>query len=1028
VLAPGPPSHDVRDAGEGSGMTLQRATRGLGAATAIVIMAVIVVISGAASYVAFSQIKNQGHTVVSCAPAGNPVCSQILNVHNVGLLIPLKSTQQGDLIPFTAVPPGGGVSSFQWNFGDGTTQTTQQSVTTHAYKYPGTYIVQVSATVGGVVHDNDLALGLVTVTTSYASASSGQVPGVSGAIVANSTSNTTASAVLKPSQSVTLLGSYTAAPTDPAWTEKAPTLATPGGTVSKASNTSGSFTATVLYSNPGIYTASFVGSAVDSAGHTAYQNYTWTVFVAPTGVPARLASVAAAASPHKGSIISYENTPGGTYTSDPAIDYDIVGFEILLNVYQTLIFYNGSQTGDSYQSYVPEIATCVPSSPICSQLYGSSLVSGYNYTFVISHVPKFYDPATGASWGVYPSDVVFSLARTMGFANLPSVGTNNGWIETQSLLPAGNVKWDQSAACGGYVCHYPYNNTPQNVFASMSVNDSRWCPSIAMSQEHGCVTFHVYGGNESWPYFFQLIADGEGASIVPCGWFSAGAQGAGIPYWTQNNVSGSGDHPCLLPGGATSTSSSAFQSAVTAMPPTGWDAWEVLGSGALTGSYPGNVQNNMVGSGPYYMAHYVVGQSFNLKRNPAYAQLPECMWVTCEPAPAQMASDVSVVWESDASLGEQALASGVADYAGMPTSDYGLLLQLVQQGRAQALSIPTINIYFVPLALNFSVSAAQKLTPTPINVPGDVMSNLAFRQFLVHAYPYASIQSTINTRDGIQAGFPYGGAIPQFMGDYYPKDIAWPSGDPCTSTSNPACASYWWSQLTTSSSPYYDSLFASCSPCNLPVFSPTGNPDNDQRIADWAAEVNTLSGGKVRVFEVTLPEAQIVSEQYSAGAGSSFLSAYGIRWVPDYPDPTDYVRPLYFPDNSFTYGSAVAEQVHLGAYNATSCSAGGHDFTNYGYWASLATLPENCQGVAYDAMNYAFTLAAPMPDNVTRVQLYDLGEKIANLLGLYVYQFQQNLVPVLGPWVTPSSFNTNPIIGGGGDTPWFWITGNNVAG
>ena len=139
-------------------------------------------------------------------------------------------------------------------------------------------------------------------------------------------------------------------------------------------------------------------------------DYNWTVFVAPAGLHPGIAGLTTARDPHPGTLIDYELAPGGALSEDPAIDYETVGAEPIFNVYQTLITYNGTATGPSPDDFVPELATCVPGSPQCQALYkGDSLQSGSNYTFVIQSNASFYDPATGVHWGVYPTDVLFSI-------------------------------------------------------------------------------------------------------------------------------------------------------------------------------------------------------------------------------------------------------------------------------------------------------------------------------------------------------------------------------------------------------------------------------------------------------------------------------------------------------------------------------------------------------------------------------------------------------------------------------------------
>jgi len=974
-----------------------------------IILAVILVVSGAAAYGIFSVTTPSSGNVTTCSPS----CAPSSNVNDVTLFVPLKSAQQNSTLPFTAtVPAGENPTQYRFDFGDGNNTTSGAPTVDHRYASPGNYLASATALVDGVTHYSYKQLVPITVTTSFASIGSGNVPGVSGSVTANGSSATNPTVVLTSGETLTVAGSYTAAPTNPAWTLALPKMiVSPGGTIHQNSSTLVGATAQVSFVSSGPHTVSFVGVSSGPSGAIAHQLYVWTVFVVPPGVPVGIQGGSGRASPHSGEIIAYENTPGGTYTSDPAIDYDIVGFEILINVYETLVFYNGSQTGPTSGGFVPVIATCVPGSAQCQSLYGNTLVSGSNYTFVISPTAHFYDPATQKSWPVYPTDVLFSIARTEAFATLPCVTCNNGWILTQSLLSAGNTTWDSP--------HGTYNNTPLNVLNTMTLNESGVCTAAMMTAANGCVTFHASGSGLSWPYFLQLIGDTEGGGIVPCGWFSAPAQGAGIPYWTLGNVSGAGDHPCQAPGVA------GYGVAPSAMPAKGWDNWE---SAASTPPFVGNVQNNMVGSGPYYMYNYIPGLSYTLRANPAYQANPQCTWSTCYPKPSQFAPEVSVYWEPGPVQGEQAMQAGIADYAGIPSSDFAFLLQMIEAGQASVLSIPTINIYFFPFVLAFSPSETTKYSSNPLNVPKDWFSYVGMRQFFIHSYPYATIQATVNTKVGLQIGFPFGGAIPQFLGNYYPTSVNWPSTDPCADASNPTCPAYWWAQITNPSSPYYDLETAACttsSPCQFPLFGVTGDPDTDQRLSLWIHGIITASGGRVVPSIADIEEAAIVVGQYSAPY-TNFETAYAIRWVPDYPDPTDYVRPMYQPDTTYTYSGAVAEQLGIAPFNSTSGCPG--TATDYATYAAL-TLPVSnaCQGVAYWAMQRALTIAAPLPDNAMRVQLYAQAEAIANQLALYIYEYQQELVPALGPWIDPGSFNTNPIIGAGGDTPWFWITGNGVA-
>jgi peptide/nickel transport system substrate-binding protein len=1003
-----------------------RRPRALGTATAVVVMIVIVVIGGVGAYVAFNRPSSHTTGVTTCSPPNSPVCAQVLNYHDLGLIAPVKAVQQATPVPFTVTSPSGSASNFVFNFGDGSSPQTSSSATVdHSYANPGTYIVSVQATVGGATHDNAHNLVVVSVTQSYEFDLTGALPSVIGAVTANSSTTAGATAVLQPGQSVSVTGTYTLAPTNPAFALGPPKIQAPSGTVQKNASSASNASATIVYPNPGVYTINYVGTGVSSSS-TAYNNYTWTVYVASSGVHAGVAGAATHASPHPGQIYNYEDVKGGYISLDPGVDYESAGFEIILNVYQTLVTYNGSLTGPTYQSYVPNLATCVPGSPMCAALYGgNTLISanGTDYTFVINSAAKFYDPATGTSWPVYPTDVQFSVDRTMAFSNVGTVAVTNGWILSQMLLPPGN-----------FGTQFFFNATPKWILAATTLNESGECPSAAMTNGgHGCITFHVTGNNlfgHAWPFFLEAITDSLGASVVPCGWFSAPAQGAGIPFWTSGpGTSGNqGDHPCAP---MTAAQTAAAEANVTGGFETGWNAWETAGAFP---PYFGHVQFNMVGSGPYYLQHTTVGQSVDMAANPAWTQNPSCTYTGCLPAPGKYAKAVHIIYEPDQTEGEQAYAAGAADFASIPSTDSALLLQLIQQGKIGATIAPTLTVFQLFFAYNFSLARDHTYTSNTVNIPSNFFTPLAVRQFFVDAYPYATNQATVNTKDGLQYDFNYGGAIPQFMANYYPTNISWPLTDPSTAcagsgSSSPLCASWWWGQITTSSSPYYNAwIAANCkasSPCTFPIYGAVGAPDVDQRISNYIAEIKTLTGGAIVPTLVDITFNQVIFEGFQS-PGSTALPMWFLGWIPDYPDPTDYAVPYYYPDSTYTGSGALAEQ--LNTENATGCLPAGKNWSDAPYyWANLpGQIPNNCQGNAYQAMFSLLQQAGGLPAGPQRVLEYNVAEHIAVKLALMVDVFQSNAIWSFGAWIDPSSINTNVTIGGGGDLIYSQLTGNDV--
>jgi hypothetical protein len=1027
--------------------------RGLSTITAMIIMVIVVVVVGAGAYFGLAAVGPTSVGKSSCAPAGSAGCVAFTS-HHLSVLAPFKSAQTGQTVPFTVILSGGTSSEFTFNFGDGTPVVKSTSPTVdHVYTNPGTYLIQVSANVNGATVDNLQDLTEITISASYSALSAGNTPNVGGQLLANTSSTTGPNAILASGQSVTFSASYLALPTNPDFVAQAPTLmVTPTGAGNSSPTTTAtntSITTTMSFTNTA--GATWVVSAVGTAkgigpdsGQNASQLYNWTVIVAPSGTNGGLAgSGSGATDPHPGTIIYYSTAEGGAQSLDPSIAYDTVSYEPILSVYEGLIMYNGSTTGPTPSSFLPVLSTCVPGpdSTSCAKLYsGDTLYNSTTqaYTFPIVKGSKFYDPSTGKSWQVYPSDVAFSLARTMSFADLPAKGDHNGWILTQALLPgpnspgplAANPNWD-----GGI--HYPYNNTPQGIFSSMSINDSSYCSAAEMANSVGCITLFANGNNQSWPYFLELVADQLGASVESGGWTSAtdanGGQ-AGIPDWTAGAISGTGDQPITLPGGATSSAQGSLSNWLNTTSPTAWDTWQGLGSGTTNaGGSVGRVIGAMVGSGPFYNLSYVQGLSYELAASPSYTPNPYCTWTNCMPPVNHTAKKVEVTWETSIAEGEQALAAGVADTAGVPSTDFPLLLQLIQQGKAQALSFPSLSINFYPFNLNFQLSGAQHYTTNPINVPTDWFSYLGMREFFATSYPYQTQISTILTSNGISTAFNYGGAIPQFMANYYPTNVSFPSLDPAnackagyaagTGPQTPACATWWWAQMTNTSSPYYDPEVAACttsSPCQLPLVGETGVPPLDEQDNLWVNLLSTESGGKLKVTYQDINFLNLVVNSLYSAPYQNPMPVFILGWAPDYPDPTDYMVPLYLPDSTYTASDVVGPEMAID--NSTACWANG-----FSYYVNNP-ITQACQGAAFAWMNVEIAQAAVLPAGPARVLLYDMIEQIANKLCLYVYQSQDNEIFTAAPWINTSSINTNVTIGGGTDFVWWQMSGNGVWG
>ena len=1013
---------------------------------AVVIMAVVILVVGAGGYFGLQSVKASSTTTTSCAGTGCSVTSSsdgtLFVPYARGYGQTMTSLAAGLNVSATVGVKGSEtIKSFAISWGDGAGQTAATATFNHAYAAPGLYVISGNATdTRGNVHTAYDQLFPVSVTPDIAAIEKGYYP-----TVATSFNNGTGAGIYPwatVGATVTVNATYSKPPTDPFYSAGVPKL-TAGSGVTQKSESGGATWATGTYTvnTAGTDTITFSGSSSPSNGTgTALPfTYSWNIYVVPSGISVSCAACNApsAKSPHQNQLVIYEIAPGGPVTIDPAASYYTVDYEVLAQFLQTLVTYNSTDVGPGALNYVPEVATCVPGTAQCTALYGSDLISGNNYTFVISSAAKFYDPQTGKSWNVYPSDVYYSFLRSLAFADLPSAAIYAGWIEAQFLLPSGNPSWDAGI-------HSPYNNTPGNMLGSMYVNDSAFCPAAAMSGAgSGCITFNADGGGYTWPALLSYLSIPSVGAVTPCSWYSS--QGATVPGFmgtTGATQSLASDTGCLLPGGATSTSASSFQTWMSTQAPASWDAYE----GLAVSNYPSpnpSVQWYGVGSGPYYIQSLNPGVSVTYKANPAYVQPVACAGQSyCQPTPGSYAQTIDEYWDSSDTVGIQELTAGYADVAGVESADMSTQLKLVADGLAGFINEPTLGVFNFAYNTNIDVNLLKSYDPEPLNIQSNTLSYNGLRGFLSTAYPYASIQAEYNVIDGVQLGFNYGGVIPEYMGNYYPTNVSWPDynvttgvfSNPSSSTSQVGSAAWYWSQLTTSGSPLYDSqfgpsgLYSASHPLHIPALFFEGDPTHQAILELWGSFVKNLSGGAV-VFDV-FPVASSIVYSELLPDGLCPWALWFMGWAADYAQPYDYWA-AYAADSS-DYGSADAQLLTFSQSQDNSPSCTGYNdpssFAALAHWASQAYIPDDCQGVAFNLSNY-FAVAANHDLNLDQGVLYwNLVDSIYSHLNLYENTEQSNQLMTYAPWVDPASINTNLIEGEPGQVYLWWdLTGNGIS-
>lgn len=848
-----------------------------------------------------------------------------------------------------------------------------------------------------------------------------------------------------------------------------------------------------------------VGLPVIAMGETVAESVAHAVSPVATSTNAAAPSAPAASggiptSPHPGTLDIDYDASGGAPTVDPSTCYYTVCYEPIMNVYQTLVAYNGSSTA----TFVPQVATCVPGTAQCTKDYGKVptgtsdslgftgmfnstgvITNGVNngtplyWTFVIDPRAHFYDAANTTGWPVYPTDVMYSILRTVGYSDLPYEGKTAGWILAQSLLPPGNGTFDLYA---GAPDHVPFNNTPYWALSSMLVNNSTYCPSTAIGPlGHGCITFVADGSYTLWSNFLQFVADNLGGSIQSCAWDQKA--GGAIPGFTGGNSHGDGS--CTLPGGGNSTDASSFQSYLAGTIgahdlPTGsqakgtgsysWDAWQ-----NQTASYPMDVPGiatTSVGSGPYY-SEVDLASSFGLRASPVYEQPSACggnptdyaqYTGYCQPAPNHFIGNVTVNWESSDGPGISGYESGTVDFADIEPNHISDLLSLEAAGKINVEQEPSIDVFQQSYVTNFSYGARSTDGFSGANnIPANFFSYEAARSLLQMSYPFADIETNVWTTDNVKTLIPVGSQLALGLGCYDPPTtingcdntytVEFPyefnNGVVDTDASTVGSAAWWWAQGTNPTSPYYDPELAACtasSPCQFSIEGATGAPAQDSANDLWASSIEAITSNAIKPNTPDVPADTLLVD-----CGISFPSAcpvYNFGWIADYPDLTDYQGAYGTPGSS--YGAPddlglLLSSHYDAAANVTACGSDsafagvashldagptlGTLIENLSWWANILNstpMPQACEGPAYSIYDQSLVVEAPLVGGLTqanpRVLISDLGATIENALNFYTWTGQEYPIYTAAPWINLSSVNTNVMVGAGDDQFWYAIT------
>ena len=160
---------------------------------------------------------------------------------------------------------------------------------------------------------------------------------------------------------------------------------------------------------------------------------------------------------------------------------------------------------------------------------------------------------------------MFTFARTTSFADLPGVGVTGGWIQTQAWFPSATPLGTVESTTPTTTLRATFS--PRCWSTTRRIAPRRRWPRTGASPSTRTAGDRTGHSSLSWSRTRSEPASSRAASYTYVG--------AGVPGFTGTKAA-NGDGPCLLPGGATSTSQTSFQHYLSTVSPTAWDALQLL--------------------------------------------------------------------------------------------------------------------------------------------------------------------------------------------------------------------------------------------------------------------------------------------------------------------------------------------------------------------------------------------------------------------------------------------------------------------
>ncbi len=832
-------------------------------------------------------------------------------------------TAVGRPISFIAFVSGGSTDNVLFNFGDGSTASATYSsavngyTISHAYTVPGKYLVTATANVSsGTINNfaNIISITVTSNTVSPALASEITEPVIisSSQIYTNGTTFSLAASSLQPPSATNwTIGYYI-------WNFGD---GTSQNDYAVMNDSSGSFMPENIsyeYRAPGIYVVTLSVITFNATNYTGsnyilngnnytyyplsdlssilasgqYQNNTVesTILIVPAGTVAQLAKTSSTTT-NPNEIINAELVPGGPYSFDPDIDYEMVGGEVILNVYETLLAYNGSSVNES--QIFPMVASEIPT------VANGGISSNYlNYTFHIRSGLKFSNGDPLTVWDVYVS-YVRALLFVQGSPGTP------GWIIASDLLPG-----------GGFANNA---NSYQNITKAITYNNATQT-----------FTFHLLRPNAA---FLEYLSDLYYSAILDWNWLVT--NGAGITFT-----------------------------------PAGFQNYTQYANEVNYNTY---IQYHAMGTGPYMISNYMIGQFITLIPNPNYVPIPGI------PGYSHKANNtVEIEWIKDPATELLLLKGGFADiYSGLPNYYYPTIAKEEALGKIKIYSFPTMSLYCFTINPDVNESLLSTLG-AGFHIPQYYFANLDVRRAFADAFNYGEYINDLvgNQKYGANFSMGYQGYIPKGMPGYQsPQQLA--AAGVFIPTYNLTAAK----QYLEESGEYNVSI-------NIPGIVYAGDPVDYSAVAMWGQALHSIDPNIVMT-------PMYVTFSMIMGYDVPFEDPTSIAmsgFVPDYPFPSDYIQPWQI--------------------NGTNVSMIGLDYSilNYNQTPQVIQMEQD-------------VAIAQSSENITQsLKYYDYAEDIVLNLTAFIYTQQVNWFWYYSPSLSGVQYEEGPTIGGAGATIYIYLS------